>query len=97
MKYIENVVVGYSICSPESMFALDEEDWKNNEREKTYYTNERFLPQILVDLGIAKSKSEVKRNKPQYFAFLDKQDFIEIKWGKRKLWILIGKEELDEN
>ena len=46
--YIENIVIGKPIASPVDMFALDELDWENVEKEKTYFTEERFLPKILV-------------------------------------------------
>lgn len=72
------------------MFALDEEDWKNVEKEKTYYTEERNLAVILKEIGVVNSTSEVRRNKPQYAVKLEKLDFIEIKWGKRKLFVLVG-------
>jgi len=53
-------------------------------------TTERFLPKLLVNLGIFKSTSEVRRNKPELWATLDKPDILELKIGKRKLWILVG-------
>ena len=92
MKYIENIVIGTPIVSPESMFASSDDDWNAIEKEKTYYTNERFLPRILVDLGIYPSVSEIRRNKPQLVKSLDKLDFIDgLKAKKkRKLWILVG-------
>lgn len=46
MKYIENIVIGNPILPPCVMFASDVHDWINNEIEKTYYTNERFLQYI---------------------------------------------------
>lgn len=46
MKYIENIVIGNPILPPCVMFASDVHDWINNEIEKTYYTNERFLQHI---------------------------------------------------
>ena len=92
MKYIENIVIGTPIVSPESMFASSDDDWNAIEKEKTYYTNERFLPRILVDLGIYPSVSEIRRNKPQLVKSLDKLGFIDgLKAKKkRKLWILVG-------
>ena len=92
MKYIENIVIGTPIVSPESMFASSDDDWNAIEKEKTYYTDERFLPRILVDLGIYPSVSEIRRNKPQLVKSLDKLDFIDgLKAKKkRKLWILVG-------
>lgn len=92
MKYIENIVIGNPIASQELMFAMDENDWNEIESEKTYYTKERFLPRILVELGIYPSISEIRRNKPQLMLTLDKVDFIdELKVSKkRKVWILVG-------
>ena len=62
-----------------------------NEKDKTLFTNERYLPRVMVEAGIVKSVSEVKRNKPNYDIVLNELDFMEIKWGKRRLWIGIGK------
>lgn len=88
--YIENIVIGKPIASEVSMFALNEEDWEQVEKEKTYWTEERNLAVILKELGIVKSVSEVRRNKPQLYVKLDKLDYMEIKWGKRKLFVLVG-------
>ena len=38
-------------------------DFENVDKQFTLFTNEIFLPKILVDAGIVKSSSEVKRNK----------------------------------
>ncbi len=90
--YIENIVIGKPICSPESMFAKNKEDWETIEEEKTYFTDERYLPRILVDLGFYPSISEIRRNKPELMINLNDIDFIdELKVKKkRKLWILVG-------
>lgn len=92
MKYIENIVIGTPIIDPKDMFASSDDDWNAIEEEKTYYTDERFLPRILVDLGIYPSISEIRRNKPQLVQSLDNLDFIDgLKANKkRKLWILVG-------
>lgn len=92
MKYIENVVIGKSIIEPQQMFALDENDWLRIEQEKTYYTSERFLPRILVELGIYPSISEIRRNKPNLMVSLNNVDFLaNLKVSKkRRLWILVG-------
>lgn len=92
MSYIENIVIGKPIASPESMFSIDDKDWINNESEKTYYTEERFLPRILVDIGIYPSVSEIRRNKPELMINLDKVDFInKLRVKKRQwIWILVG-------
>lgn len=92
MRYIENIVIGTPISDPKDMFANSDDDWNAIEKEKTYYTNERFLPRILVELGIYPSVNEIRRNKPELVKVLDHLDFIDgirVK-KKRKLWILIG-------
>lgn len=90
--YIENIIIGNPIVEPCEMFAKDIDDWKQNEKEKTYYTQERFLPRILVDIGIYPSINEIRRNKPELMLTLDKVDFIDgLKVSKkRKIWIMIG-------
>lgn len=92
MAYIENIVIGKPIAEPQQIFASDENDWNRIEQEKTYYTSERFLPRILVELGIYLSISEIRRNKPNLMVNLDNVDFIDnLKVSrKRRLWILVG-------
>lgn len=96
--YVENIVIGKPIVEPSTMFSLNEDDWERIEKEKTYYTDERFLPRILVDIGIYPSVNEIRRNKPELMVALDKLNFIGgDKEGKglkvsknRRLWILVG-------
>lgn len=95
-KHIENVVIGFPIVDEKTMFALDNEDWERVEKDKTFYTKERFLPNILVELGIVPSKGEIRRNKPQFMISLDKLDFMEVKWGKKRVFILVGCETEEE-
>lgn len=91
MKHIENIVTGTPLVNPSELFSSDIIDWEVNECNQTYYTEERYLPRILVDLGIYPSVSEIKRNKPELMIALDKPDFIQIKPKKKiLLWILIG-------
>ena len=90
--YIENIVIGKPIVEPSAMFVSDEDDWERTEKEKTYYTDERFLPRILVNIGIYSSVNEIRRNKPELMISLDKLDFVDnLKASKkRRLWILVG-------
>jgi len=88
--YVENIVVGKPIVEPVEIFARDMEDWEQVEKEKTIWTEERNLAVILKELGVVKSVSEVRRNKPQLYVKLDKLDYMEVKWGKRKLFVLVG-------
>ncbi len=88
--YIENIVIGKPMVSEASLFAVDETDWEEVEKEKTIWTNKRNIAEIMKDIGMVKSISEVRRNKPQLCAPLTKVDFIEVKWGKKKLFVAVG-------
>lgn len=93
MKYIENIVIGTPIADPSDMFASDNDDWERIEKEKTFHTNERFLPKLLVELGIYPSISEIRRNRLDLIVSLDAVNFIDnLKVSKkRRLWILVGR------
>ena len=90
--YVENIVIGKPIVEPSTMFSLNEDDWNRTEKEKTYYTDERFLPRILVDIGIYPSVNEIRRNKSELMIELNQLDFLDnLKVSKkRRLWILVG-------
>lgn len=88
-KDIENVVVGTPLVAASYIFALDADDWIIQEK-KTLFTDERFLPRILVQLGCFKSTSDVRRNRPELFINLTKNDYLEIKIGRRRLYIAVG-------
>ena len=91
MPYIENIVIGTPLVSAKELLSANDSDWVNVEFEKTLFTNERYLPNILVQLGIYPSISEIRRNKPELMIRLDKIDFINIKpKKKRPLWIIVG-------
>ena len=87
---IQNVVIGKSLVDPADLLAANAQDWEDNEKAMTMFTEERFLPRILVASGLVKSTSEVRRNQPQLFRNLDFIGFERIKWGKKFLWIIIG-------
>lgn len=91
MPYIENIVIGTPLVSAKELLSANDSDWVNVEFEKTIFTNERYLPNILVQLGIYPSISEIRRNKPELMIRLDKIDFINIKPKKKHpLWIIVG-------
>lgn len=91
MPYIENIVIGTPLVSAKELLSANDNDWANVEFEKTIFTNERYLPNILVQLGIYPSISEIRRNKPELMIRLDKVDFINIKPKKKHpLWIVVG-------
>lgn len=86
----ENVVIGKALVPPHILLAKNEEDWIKNEKSKTLFTNERYLPRIMVECGIVKSISEVKRNQPKLCKSLDNLDCLKVKWGRKFLFIVVG-------
>jgi len=86
----QNVVIGKPICDFKGLIALDDRDWEENEKEKTLFTETRYLPAIMKEAGIVQSTGEVKRNKPELCISLHKLDCINIKWGKKFLYIVVG-------
>lgn len=92
MSHIENIVVGKPLVEPMEMFANSYDDWCEVERDITHYTNETFLPKILVDCDFYPSISEIRRNRPDLWINLDKLDFIDKLKVKKKswVWILVG-------
>lgn len=90
MSYIENIVIGRPLVEPKEIFAFNDADWENVEGPKTFFTSERNLAAVLKEIGVVKSISEVRRNKPQLCVTLEDLDFFKIKWGKRFFFVLVG-------
>lgn len=90
--YIENIVIGKPIVEQKDIFASDQEDWNNIEKEKTYFTNEKFLHRILVELGLYPSVNVIRKNRPDLIINFGQPDFIYKLKVKKKcwLWILAG-------
>ncbi len=86
----QNVVVGRPLVEPASLLALDERDWEENEKKNTLFTETRFLPAIMKEAGIVQSTGEVRRNKPELCITFDKPDCMNVKWGKKFLYIVVG-------
>ena len=87
---IANVVIGKPLVSPESLLALDQEDWEHIEKEQTLFTETRYLPAIMKEAGIVSSTNEVRRNNQKYNITLEKPDCMMIKWGKKFLFVVVG-------
>lgn len=87
---IKDIIIGEPIVAPWYIFCNEKYEW-DEVKDDIYYTEERFLPKIMVDLGIVKSVSEVRRNQPKLMKELNSLDYLEIKWGKNRLFILVGK------
>jgi Na+-transporting NADH:ubiquinone oxidoreductase subunit NqrE len=82
---IENIVIGEPIIEVRELLG-------ENFIEKTYFTQERFLPKILKDCNLVASTSWVRKNKPEYFAVLDNVGTLEVSLGKKKkpIYVIIG-------
>lgn len=78
---MKNVVIGKPLVPLHLLYEDDDID---------LITNERFLPKILVKLGIFPSNSQVRKNRPDLFVELSEPDFLEIKVGKHRIWITVG-------
>ena len=53
---IQNIVIGRPLFYPKYLLSYNDLDWKA-EKEITLFTNERFLPYILKQIGIVSSTS----------------------------------------
>lgn len=89
---MENVIIGRLSVSPHHLFATSEDDWDNNENDKTLFTNETFIPKIMVLAGVVKSASEVRRNRQDLSRNIEENSFEIIKWGKKFLFIACGEQ-----
>lgn len=85
-----NVVIGKPQIKPELLLASDDNDWELNEKAYTLFTNTRFLPAVMKEAGIVASTGEVRRNRPDLCINLDQIDCINLKWGKKYLYIIVG-------
>lgn len=85
-----NIVIGTPLIDPKELLAYNENDWETNERSHTLFTTERRLPNLLKEAGIVQSTSEVRKNKPQLMITLTNPDCIWVRWGKKKLYIIVG-------
>ena len=85
-----NVVIGKPLVEPWKLISTSQEDFEKNDRSDTLFTEERFLQAILVTAGVVSSRSEVRRNKPELWKSLDEVDCIWVKWGKHRIFIVIG-------
>ena len=87
----QNIVIGKPLIEPWKLISSSEREFEDFDKRETLFTNERFLPTILVESGIVKSTSEVRRNKPQLCIELKDVDCVWVKWGKQKVFIIVGK------
>ena len=89
LAIVKDIVIGKPICEPWYMFCDEQNEW-DDIKDNVLFTEERYLPKLMVNCGLVKSISEVRRNRPELIKTLDKPDFIEVKWGKSRLYIQVG-------
>lgn len=90
MKIYQNVVIGKPLLDVWQVLAKDKNDWEKNEKDVTLFTETRFLPAIMKEAGLVQSTNEVRRNRQDLVVTLDHPDCLEIKWGKKRLFIVVG-------
>lgn len=66
---IQNIVIGKLLVEPESLFALDKEDWENVEKPITMFTEERFLPKLMVKTGVVPAE-ESQQYELEYMTYI---------------------------
>lgn len=88
---IQNIVIGKPLVPAWSLISTTEEEFNTFDVKYTLFTEERFLPALLVEAGIAPSRSEVRRNRSDLYKTLDTIDCLQIKYGKHFLFIAVGK------
>jgi len=87
---IQNIIIGTPFVDPACLIAYNQDDWENNEKPQTLFTEERSLPAILKEAGIVPSISEVRRNRPELMVQLETPDCFWVKWGKKRVYIVVG-------
>lgn len=85
-----NVVIGKPLVEPSTLLASDLTDWEETEKKNTLFTDNRYLPAVMKEAGVVSSTGEVRRNRPDLCITLDEIDCINIKWGKKRLYIIVG-------
>ena len=93
MKYIENIIICVPLCSWTELITDGTKNDIKKEMEQTHFTSVRNLAYILKEIGVVKSVSEVRRNKPDLCTVIpdDTVDCFWMKWGKRRFYVVVGK------
>jgi hypothetical protein len=86
MQRYQNIVIGQKNQDLlPHLFARDSEDWKI-EKLITIWTDERFLPKIMLQSGLINRLSEIK-NRKDLWIDITESGYQEIRFGKRMLAI----------
>lgn len=94
MRDVINIVIGKPLVPWHELCCISNPSGteKISEEEVTLFINERIPAKILKDIGVVKSISEVRRNKPELCEPLTQLDCFWLKWGKKKFWVVVGEE-----
>ena len=84
---IENIVIGKPLVSLDVLLG---DEFNNNFNYSYETTEERYLPKILVEYKFIKSIRELKRNRKDLDVMLCKPDCLDIKIGKKRVYIVVG-------
>ena len=68
------IVIGKPLVEPSHLISTSEEEWEKFDKRDTLFTNERYLSAVLVEAGVAKSRSEVRKNRPELNISLEEED-----------------------
>ena len=85
-----NIVIGKPLVDAWTLISSSQEEFEKFDERDTLFTEERFLPAVLVEAGVVKSRGEVKRNKPELCVVLNDLDCFWVKWGKQRIFIVVG-------
>ena len=69
-----NIIIGTPIVEPWQLISESKEEFDQFDKKDTLFTQERFLPSLLVEAGLVSSKSEVRRNRPDLVKTLETLD-----------------------
>lgn len=85
-----NIVIGKPIVEPWELISNSKEEFEIDDARDTLFTDTRFLPAALVEAGVVKSTSEVRRNKKELCKQLNELDCFWVKWGKQRIYVVVG-------
>lgn len=85
---VQHIVIGKPIVDLWLLLGNNKED--TSFIEGTAFEDDRELANLLVKHKFIKSKSELRRNRPDLFQTLLCLDFFEVKIGKKRVWIIVG-------
>lgn len=87
--YIENIVIGQPLVSLDTLLGSEQYP-QYDYMVVTVRDDERYLPRLLANHGFTSSAKEIKRNRKDLDIRLDKPDCLDIKLGKKRIYIVVG-------